>query len=65
MIESNGADISSVAIYDIAGHLLASAISSGTTVLALDTSAVDGSGNVFIVSCTLDDGVKGTVKLLR
>lgn len=63
VVESTGEPIERIAIYDVAGTTLFSRTGLDENVLGVDTSAF--SAAVYIVDCTLSDGTRGTLKILR
>lgn len=63
VVESTGEPIAAIALYDIAGTTLFNHSGLNVNVLGIDTSAY--SAAVYIVDCTLSDGTRGTLKILR
>lgn len=62
IVESSVCDISSVEVYDVSGRTLFS-VAADSGRVGIDTSHSDAS--VYIVACTLADGTRGTVKIVR
>lgn len=63
MLTSTGSEIDKIHIYNTSGALLVAASGVGSQEVTIDTARFDVS--IFVVECTLADGVRGVLKIHR